>query len=179
LLHERATQTVFGRGPEHARIMLIGEQPGDQEDLRGEPFVGPAGQVLEDALVAAQLSRDEIYLTNAVKHFHWEPRGKRRMHQKPPARAVTACRPWLDAEFQAVAPQVVICLGATAAQALLGHKEYRRRTRGQFFASAACQQTLITWHPAAILRAPDRAEQVARTRELTDHLKVAAAACLA
>jgi DNA polymerase len=173
-LHQRATQTVFGQGSATARLMLVGEQPGDREDLAGVPFIGPAGQVLHDALEQAGLDRGEVYITNAVKHFHWQPSGKRRLHSKPPARAVTACRPWFEAELAAVLPQVLVCLGVTAAQAAVGRDSRMLKTRGAVFRSASCESTLITWHPAAILRAPTPDEQTRRAQELAEHLKLAA-----
>ena len=154
--------------------MLIGEQPGDEEDLRGEPFVGPAGRVLDEALTAAKLAREDIYVTNAVKHFHWEPGGKRRLHKKPPVMAVNACRPWLDAEFAALAPEVVVCLGVTAAQAVLRRDGRHIRPRGEFFASTWSPNTLITWHPAAVLRAPTEADRTRLQRELIEHLQAVA-----
>jgi DNA polymerase len=172
-LHERATQTVFGAGSPAARLILVGEQPGDREDVSGKPFVGPAGQVLDQALQQAGLSRADVYITNAVKHFHWEQRGKQRLHKKPPARAVASCRPWLDAELEAVRPKVLVCLGATAAQAVIGRDSRMQKARGEFFASTSCTQTLITWHPAAILRAPTADEQSRRCQELSDHLRAA------
>lgn len=173
-LHARATQTVFGRGPIGAKLMLIGEQPGDQEDLAGEPFVGPAGEVLGEALAAARIARDEVYVTNAVKHFHWEPRGERRLHKKPPARAMASCRPWIEAEFEAVAPRVVVCLGSTAAQVVVGRDTRLTRDRGVFRTTKFCERTLLTWHPSAILRAPDRAAAAMMQEELIRHLRLAA-----
>src|SRR6059058_2594436 len=119
-LYTRATQTVFGEGPKRAPIMLVGEQPGDSEDVAGKPFVGPAGKILDRALAEAGINRDEVYVTNAVKHFKWEPRGKRRIHQKPNSREIAACRPWLEAELRLVKPRLLVCLGATAAQAIFG-----------------------------------------------------------
>lgn len=181
-LHSRATQTVFGvgslseTGKSTAKLMLVGEQPGDEEDRAGTPFIGPAGRELDEALRRAGIGRDDIYVTNAVKHFHWEPQGKRRLHKKPPARAVAACRPWLDAELAAVQPQVLVCLGATAAQAVLGRDARMQRPRGEFFASPAAERTLITWHPAAILRAPTADEQQRRREELAEHLRTARSA---
>ena len=119
-LWERGTQTVFGEGAAHAKVMFVGEQPGDREDIEGRPFVGPAGQLLDRSLERAGIDRDEVYITNVVKHFKWEPRGKRRIHKKPNLEEITACRPWLDAELGLVEPEILVCLGATAAQALLG-----------------------------------------------------------
>jgi DNA polymerase len=178
-LHARATQTVFGRGPADARIVLIGEQPGDQEDLAGQPFIGPAGRVLDDAIGAAGLPRDEVYLTNSVKHFHWQPHGKRRMHQKPPARAMAACAPWWQEELAIVRPKALVCLGATAAQVVVGRSNQAARRRGEWLKTQWCDQTLVTWHPSAALRAPDEAERQRIVRELTDHLRMAAEAARA
>src|ERR1043166_3328635 len=135
--------------------MLVGEQPGDREDLEGLPFVGPAGRLLDRALVAAGIDRDDVYVTNAVKHFKWTPRGKRRIHQKPNAREVNACRPWLDREIEHVGPAIVVCLGATAAQALLGRDFRVTRDRGRLLEWSPAPQVLATVHPSAILRAPD------------------------
>jgi probable DNA metabolism protein len=173
-LHARATQTVFGVGSRTARLVLVGEQPGDQEDLAGRPFIGPAGAVLDEALAAAGIARDDIYLTNAVKHFHWEPQGNRRLHKKPPPRAVAACRPWLEAEFALLQPEVLVCLGATAAQSVLGRDARLQRPRGEIFATSSSPRTMITWHPAAILRAPTADEQRQRREELAEHLRAAA-----
>lgn len=176
-LCDRATQTVFGRGPSAAKLVLVGEQPGDQEDRHGEPFIGPAGDVLNAALAAAELARGEVYLTNAVKHFHWEPRGKQRLHKKPSSRAISACRPWLEAEMATVAPQVVVCLGVTAAQAVLGRDTRTLKIRGALFESEWCARTMITWHPAAALRARTSDEGERIKRELQEHLRLAALAC--
>lgn len=154
-LWERATQTVFGEGRSQARVMFVGEQPGDREDLAGRPFVGPAGGLLDKALAEAGIAREEVYVTNVVKHFNWEPRGKRRIHKKPNQLQITACRPWLDAELAVVQPEVLVCLGATAAQALLG-KNYRvSQQRGQMAPSALAPFVTATVHPSSILRAPD------------------------
>lgn len=147
-----ATQTVFGEGPADARIVLVGEQPGDQEDLAGRPFVGPAGHVLDDALQQAGMDRSEVYLTNAVKHFKFEPTEKRRLHKKPSARESSACRPWVDAELRLIKPKVLVCLGATAAHSLIGPGFSVTRQRGQFVRSDWCEHTLATYHPSAILR---------------------------
>src|SRR5438477_5133294 len=130
-LYQRATQTVFGEGPKKAPIMLVGEQPGDYEDVAGKPFVGPAGKIMDRALEEAGLDRKEVYVTNVVKHFKWEPRGKRRMHQKPNSREIAACRPWLDAELAAIRPDIIVCLGSTAAQALLGRSFRVTKLRGR------------------------------------------------
>ena len=165
-LWRRATQTVFGAGPRGARFMLVGEQPGDQEDRAGLPFVGPAGKLLATALEAAGIDRRATYVTNAVKHFKWKPggdRGKRRIHEKPNRAEVSACRPWLLAEIEAVAPEVIVCLGATAAQSLLGPSFRVTRQRGVPVASAIAAQVVATVHPSSILRAPD---DDARRREM-------------
>jgi uracil-DNA glycosylase len=154
-LWEKGTQTVFGEGATHAQVMFVGEQPGDKEDLTGKPFVGPAGAILDKALVAAGIDRTQVYVTNAVKHFNWEPRGKRRIHKKPSAMQITACRPWLDAEIAAVHPQVIVCLGATAAQALLGRTFKVTQHRGELIASDLAPHITATVHPSSILRAPD------------------------
>lgn len=172
-LCSRATQTVFGRGRVDAGLMLVGEQPGDEEDQRGEPFVGPAGRVLSHALAAAGLAREDVYLTNAVKHFHWEPRGKKRLHRKPPSRVVSACRPWLEAELAMVRPRVLVCLGVTAAQAILGRDTRVLRERGTSFASDVCERTIITWHPAAVLRARGDDERSRLRREFEEHVALA------
>lgn len=166
-LYRQASQTVFGEGPETARLMLVGEAPGDREDLSGRPFVGPAGQLLDRCLAAAGIDRAEAYLTNAVKHFKWEPRGKRRIHVKPNAREIRACRPWLEAEIAAIAPEVLVCLGATAAQALLGADFRVTRDRGRFVQSALAPYVTATVHPSALLRAPPerQADEIARFTE--------------
>ena len=154
-LWERATQTVFGEGAARARVMLVGEQPGDREDLSGRPFVGPAGWLLDKALERAGIDREEVYVSNVVKHFNWEPRGKRRIHKKPNQLQIAACRPWLEAELAVVRPEVVVCLGATAAQALLGKNFRVTRQRGQMLASPLAPWVTATVHPSSILRAPD------------------------
>jgi DNA polymerase len=154
-LHQTATQTVFGVGPRRAELVLVGEQPGDREDLEGRPFVGPAGRLLDEALAEAGIDRGTAYLTNAVKHFKWEPRGKRRIHQKPNAGEIAACRPWLEAELAVVRPTALVCLGATAAQALFGRQFRVTRERGRLLDSALAPLTLATVHPSSILRAPD------------------------
>jgi DNA polymerase len=165
-LWRRATQTVFGAGRAHASLLLVGEQPGDQEDRAGQPFVGPAGRLLDQALAEAGIDRRAVYLTNAVKHFKWkgaEGRGKRRLHQKPNGNEVRACRPWLLAEIAAVAPEVIVCLGATAAQSLLGNAFRVTQQRGQVVPSALPARVIATVHPSSILRAPD---EEARHQEL-------------
>ena len=170
-LYREATQAVFGAGSRRADVMLVGEMPGDQEDLEGKPFVGPAGRLLDDALEAATLPRDEVYLTNAVKHFRWTPRGKRRMHKTPAARHVEACRPWLQAELLVVKPHVIVCLGATAAQALLGRSFRVLKQRGKFVDSELELPVLATHHPAAVLRAPSSEDRAAKRLELVGDLQ--------
>jgi len=154
-LWERGTQTVFGEGARRAEVVFVGEQPGNEEDLTGKPFVGPAGRLLDDALSEAGIDRAQTYVTNVVKHFKWEPRGKRRIHKKPNAREITACRPWLEAEIALVKPKVIVCLGATAAQALLGPKFRVSKQRGEFIKSTLAAYVVATVHPSSILRAPD------------------------
>ena len=168
-LWKRGTQTVFGEGPSGARVMLVGEQPGDQEDLAGEPFVGPAGQLLRASLVEAGLDPAEVYLTNAVKHFKWQPRGKRRIHEKPNREEVLACRMWLTEEIAAVKPQLIVALGATAAGTLLGSTARVTRDRGKFFESTLAPLVTLTVHPSSILRAPDSAaRKLARDQFVSD-----------
>ncbi|MDB4965203.1 MAG: phage polymerase-related protein [Myxococcales bacterium] len=154
-LYKCGTQTVFGEGTARARVMFVGEQPGDQEDLQGRPFVGPAGRLLDKALAVAGIDRRDVYVTNVVKHFKWEPRGKRRLHQKPNAREIAACRPWLDAELSVVKPDIVVCLGSTAAQALLGRSFRVTKLRGRPVPSPLAPKVLATVHPSSVLRAPD------------------------
>jgi uracil-DNA glycosylase family protein len=175
-LYKTATQVVFGDGPKRARIMLIGEQPGDQEDRQGEPFVGPAGALLDKALTDAGIPRDQVFLTNAVKHFKWEPRGKRRIHKKPRMSEVKACRPWLEAELRAVQPAVVVCLGATAAQSMLGASFKLMKERGQLVSSPIAPRVVATIHPSAVLRAPDSQGRRAAYEMLVADLKVVAKA---
>jgi uracil-DNA glycosylase len=155
-LWKNATQTVFGEGRQSARIMFIGEQPGDVEDRRGKPFVGPAGKLLDQALIDAGISRPDCYFTNAVKHFKWEPRGKRRIHKKPSPREVAACRPWLEAELGLVKPAIIVCLGATAVAAVMGPAIRVLRDRGKLLPSPLAKSILVTIHPSAMLRMPDR-----------------------
>src|SRR6266404_7258451 len=171
-LYRNATQTVFGEGPAKATIMLVGEQPGDQEDLAGHPFVGPAGKILDQALIEAGIDRDEVYVTNVVKHFKWSPaeRGKRRIHKKPRYSEINACRPWLDAELNAVKPQVLVCLGATAAQSLLGRDFSVSRQRGQWIQSELAPNVMATVHPSSILRAPDHASRELRRKDFVRDL---------
>ncbi len=154
-LWERATQTVFGEGAAEAELLFVGEQPGDQEDLAGRPFVGPAGRLFDEALAEAQIDRSRAYVTNMVKHFKWEPRGKRRIHQKPNLAEVAACRPWLEAELAVVRPRVLVCLGATAAQGLLGPGFRVTRERGRPVDSHLAPVVIATVHPSSILRAAD------------------------
>jgi DNA polymerase len=172
-LWAKATQTVFGEGSSKARVMFVGEQPGDREDIEGKPFVGPAGRLLDEALVQAGIDRDDVYVTNAVKHFRWEgaARGKRRIHKKPRASEIQACRPWLEAELQVVKPEVVVCLGATAAQALLGRDFSVLRHRGEFVDSPIPARVLATVHPSSILRAPDSETRKLEMRRFVADLK--------
>jgi DNA polymerase len=173
-LWQRGTQTVFGEGNSHARVMLVGEQPGDKEDLTGQPFVGPAGAVLDRALQEAGIARDEVYVTNIVKHFKWEPRGKRRIHKKPNALQISACRPWLDAEIEVTRPEVVVLLGASAAQGLLGRDFRVTQHRGEWINSELARYLMATVHPSSILRAPDDETRHEEMRKFVADLKVAA-----
>jgi uracil-DNA glycosylase len=175
-LYRNATQTVFGAGAAQAKVLLVGEQPGDQEDLAGEPFVGPAGRLLDDALAAAGIDRGEAYITNAVKHFKWTPRGKRRLHAKPSSREIGACRPWLTAEIEVIRPEVIVCLGATAAQALLGRTFRVTKSRGQLLDGTDSRWVLATYHPSAVLRAPDEKRRHEMRDELITDLAVVAKA---
>src|SRR5215510_7735697 len=170
-LWERGTQTVFGEGSRRAEVVFVGEQPGNEEDLSGKPFVGPAGRLLDDALEEAGIDRAQTYVTNVVKHFKWEPRGKRRIHKKPNAREITACRPWLEAEINLVKPKVVVCLGATAAQALLGSQFRVSKERGKFIESTLAPYIVATVHPSSILRAPDEETRHTEKRLFIDDLK--------
>ena len=170
-LWKRGTQTVFGSGARRAEILFVGEQPGNEEDLAGEPFVGPAGHLLNDALAEAGIDRAQVYVTNVVKHFKWEPRGKRRIHKKPNAREISACRPWLEAEIGLIRPKIVVCLGATAAQALLGPKFLVSKQRGQFLKSTLAPYIMATVHPSSILRAPDDETRHAEKRRFVNDLK--------
>jgi DNA polymerase len=169
-LWERGTQTVFGEGTSGAEVFLVGEQPGNDEDLAGRPFVGPAGRILDRALAAAGIDRRSVYVTNAVKHFKWEPRGKRRIHQKPNAREIRACHPWLEAELRVVRPRAVVCLGATAAQALLGRAFRVTEHRGELIASPLAPIVMATVHPSSILRAPDEAARHAELARFVEDL---------
>jgi DNA polymerase len=170
-LWKSGTQTVFGEGAESAELMLVGEQPGDKEDLAGRPFVGPAGRILDQALEEAGIDRTNVYVTNAVKHFKWEARGKRRLHKRPDAGEVAACRPWLDKEIELVKPRVVVCLGATAAQALLGRAFRVTKQRGEMFPQDAGHVVTATVHPSSILRAPDAASRESELAALTEDLR--------
>ena len=173
-LYLGATQGVFGEGPAPARLMMVGEQPGDREDLAGRPFVGSAGRMLDRMLDAAGLERDEIYLTNAVKHFKFEQRGKRRIHKKPAVTEVQACFPWLEVELEKVRPELVVCLGATATRALLGRQARVERDRGKVFSTARVPWVMPTYHPSALVRAPERVRERAREAFLEDLRLVAA-----
>lgn len=172
-LWKRATQTVFGEGSQKATIMFVGEQPGDREDLAGRPFVGPAGNLLDEALREAQIDRSALYVTNIVKHFKWIPseRGKRRIHKKPRYSEIIACRPWLDAELRLVKPEVMVCLGATAAQALLGKTFSVTRQRGQVISSTLVPKVIATVHPSSILRAPDAESRKSQREAFVRDLK--------
>ena len=172
-LWKRATQTVFGEGARSSTILFIGEQPGDREDLDGRPFVGPAGQLLDRAMEEAGIDRRRAYVTNAVKHFKWEPRGKRRIHKKPNAREIAACRPWMAAEIAVVRPRLVVALGATAARSLLGPAFRVTRDRGTVVDSPEFGRVVATIHPSAILRAPDAAARDAERRRFVADLKKA------
>ena len=171
-LYLDATQTVFGDGPGHASVMLVGEQPGDIEDQKGEPFVGPAGRMLDRALEDARISRDEVYVTNAVKHFKWIWRGKRRLHQKPSVRQVVACRPWLEVEIEVVQPEILVCMGATAAQSVTGKSIAIMKERGKFIDSVLGKLTFVTIHPSAILRQRDNDEREQEYRRFASELKL-------
>lgn len=166
-----ATQTVFGEGLKRARLMLVGEMPGNDEDLEGHPFVGPAGRVLDKALAEARIERSDAYVTNVVKHFRWEPRGKRRLHKKPNAAQVNACRPWFDAELEVVEPEVLVCLGATAAKELLGPAFRVSREHGRFVPSELAPFVTATQHPSAVLRARDSASRAALMQTLVEDLR--------
>jgi DNA polymerase len=170
-LWKRGTQTVFGEGTRRAEVFFVGEQPGNEEDLTGHPFVGPAGRLLNEALADAGIDRAQTYVTNVVKHFKWEPRGKRRIHKKPNSSEITACRPWLEAEIALIKPKVIVCLGATAAQALLGPKFLVSKQRGQFIESTLAPYIMATVHPSSILRAPDEETRHVEKRRFIDDLK--------
>jgi uracil-DNA glycosylase len=169
-LYRDATQTVFGEGRASAEVVLVGEQPGDVEDRTGRPFAGPAGKLLDRALEEAGIDRRQVYVTNTVKHFKWTRRGKLRLHKKPNAEEIRACRPWLDAELEVVKPRVLVCLGATAAQALLGSAFRVTRQRGQFVESELASRVLATVHPSSVLRAPDDEARADAYRGLVEDL---------
>jgi uracil-DNA glycosylase len=172
-LHETGTQTVFGEGTSKADVVFVGEQPGDQEDLQGKPFVGPAGKLLDEALEDAGIDRSQVYVTNVVKHFKWQARGKRRIHQKPNWSEIAACRPWLEAELEAIEPRVLVCLGATAAQALLGRDFRVSRQRGELVESDLAENVIATVHPSSILRADDETREQEYRELVRDLEKVA------
>lgn len=170
-LWKKGTQTVFGDGRTRTKVMFVGEQPGNEEDLTGKPFVGPAGRLFDNALVAAGINRKQTYVTNVVKHFKWEPRGKRRIHKKPNAQEITACRPWLQAEIALVKPKVIVALGATAAQALLGAQFRVTKERGKFIESTLAPYIMATVHPSSILRASYDETRHLEYRRFVDDLK--------
>src|SRR6266403_205378 len=170
-LYKNATQTVFGEGPERARIMLVGEQPGDAEDLAGHPFVGPAGRLLDRCLAEAGIDRKQTYVTNVVKHFKWVPRGPRRIHSKPGSVEIEACFPWLEAEISVVKPRIVVALGATAAQALFGKAFRVTRERGRLIPSRWAPYAMATVHPSSLLRAPDEEMRERETQKFIEDLK--------
>ena len=173
-LWKTGTQTVFGQGRESAEVMMVGEQPGDREDIEGRPFVGPAGRVLDQALEQVGIDRDLVYVTNVVKHFKWRPRGKRRIHQKPNLEEIRACRPWLDSELAMVQPRVLVCLGSVAAQALLGRQFRVTRERGRFVDSPLAARVTATVHPSSILRAGDDEARGAAMEQFVADLRVVA-----
>ncbi len=170
-LWERGTQTVFGEGRSHSKVMFIGEQPGNEEDLQGRPFIGPAGTLLDKLLIEAGVDRTKVYVTNAVKHFKWEPRGKRRIHKKPNSVEIAACRPWLDAEIASIHPKVIVCLGATAAQALLGRDFRVTQHRGELLESPIAPHVMATVHPSSILRAPDEQTRHEEMRRFVEDMR--------
>ena len=172
-LYKRATQTVFGEGPRHAPIMLVGEQPGDYEDVAGKPFVGPAGKIMDRALEEAGIDRKQVYVTNAVKHFKWEPRGKRRIHQKPNSREIAACRPWLEAELRIVRPKLLLCLGSTAGQAIFGPSFRVTRERGKLLSAKLAPKVVATVHPSSLLRQPDEESRQREYAHFVADLRVA------
>jgi DNA polymerase len=172
-LYRRATQAVGGEGPTTAQMVLVGETPGDEEDRRGRPFVGPAGALLDQALASAGIDRQNVFVTNVVKHFKWEPRGKRRLHAKPSSREIAACRPWLEAELELTRPRIIVCLGATAAQALLGRTFRVTKRRGEVV-SSSFGNVVATYHPSAVLRAPDDDARQNMKQALIDDLRTAA-----
>ena len=172
-LYKRATQTVFGEGPKSGGIMLVGEQPGDYEDVAGKPFVGPAGKMMDRALEEAGIDRRKVYVTNAVKHFKWEPRGKRRLHKKPNAREIAACRPWLEAELRLVRPSLVVAMGATAAQTIFGPAFRVTQERGKILSSKLAPKVVATVHPSSLLRQPDEASREREYQNFVADLRTA------
>ena len=172
-LYKHATQTVFGEGPKKAPIILVGEQPGDYEDVAGKPFVGPAGKIMDRALEEAGIDRKAVYVTNAVKHFKWEPRGKRRIHKKPNAREVAACRPWLEAELRIVKPKLLVVLGSTAGQAIFGPSFRVTRERGKVLSSKFAPKVVATVHPSSLLRQPDEESRHREYKKFVADLRVA------
>jgi len=175
-LWENATQTVFGEGARRAKVLFIGEQPGNEEDLQGKPFVGPAGRLFDQALEEAGIDRRQTYVTNVVKHFKWEARGRRRIHKKPNTTEIQACKPWLEAEIAAVKPRIIVCLGATAAQTLLGNQFRVTRQRGQPVPSPLAPIVMATVHPSSILRAPDEQARRSEMQQFVDDLTLVAEA---
>lgn len=172
-LHKHATQTVFGEGPKFAQMMLVGEQPGDSEDLAGKPFVGPAGKIMDRALEEAGIDRKQVYVTNAVKHFKWEPRGKRRLHKKPNSREIAACRPWLEAEIRLVRPKLVVLMGSTAGQTTFGPSFRVTRQRGKVLSSKLAPRVVATVHPSSLLRQPDEESRHREYKKFVADLRVA------
>ena len=172
-LYNRATQTAFGEGPKNASIMLVGEQPGDYEDVSGRPFVGPAGKIMDQALEEAGIDRSQVYVTNAVKHFKWEPRGNRRIHQKPNSREIAVCRPWLEAELRIIKPKLVVAMGATAAQTIFGPTFRVTRERGKVLSSKLTPRVLATVHPSSLLRQPDEASRQREYKHFVSDLRAA------
>jgi uracil-DNA glycosylase len=171
-LYKRATQTVFGEGPKDALVVFVGEQPGDYEDKAGQPFVGPAGRMFDKALAEARLDRGKVYVTNAVKHFKWKPMGKRRKHERPLASEMAACFPWLESETEVIRPQILVCLGATAAQAVLKKKVTIQKERGTFQESRLAPATFVTVHPSSIYRHPEKQQQELEYRRFVDDMKL-------
>ena len=170
-LYKQATQTVFGEGSVHAELLFVGEQPGDQEDQRGHPFIGPAGKILDKALAETGIARNDVYVTNAVKHFKWEPQGKRRKHKKPSAVEIAACRPWLEAEVTVLRPRVIVCLGVTAAQSVFGKAVRLNELRGKPWDTDIAPNVFVTVHPSAILRHPEATQRDEEYRQFVDDLR--------
>ena len=173
-LYKNATQTVFGEGSPQADVVFVGEQPGDSEDLVGKPFVGPAGKLLDQALAESGIDRSKVYVTNAVKHFKWEPRGKRRLHKTPTGRDIASCRPWLEAELAALRPRVLVCLGSTAAHSVIGPEIRVLKDRGRTMETEFCPCTVVTVHPSSLLRAADEAARAAAYALFLDDLRLIA-----